>query len=144
CATCPTRFNNKSHARQLANKHKIGISSSWLIYKITRLGVDYRNYKWVCHSCHQSLSQSCLDKQTNHLFYDLSTSEITEDLESNQETNFEEHNEVFKLPEPTTGPVSLDFADIDDKRCTILTGLSKEQFFNLYKSISKSCLSASI
>ncbi|RNA18010.1 hypothetical protein BpHYR1_034726 [Brachionus plicatilis] len=38
-------------------------------------------------------------------------------------------NKIENVPEVTTGSFCLDYASIEDNRCQILTGISKENFF---------------
>ena len=47
-------------------------------------------------------------------------------------------------PKVKTGSFCLDYACIDDKRCIILTGITKDNFFELYKLISSAKLSGNV
>lgn len=123
CASCSIHFNKSSKASQTANRNKVGIKSSWLVHSIRSQGIDPTIYNWVCLKCHKSLSKSCPDKDTNSLFYDLSASEITEPVPSEENNNVTK--ETLQMPFSTSENVSLDFADIDDQRCKILTGISR-------------------
>ncbi|RNA19309.1 hypothetical protein BpHYR1_017964 [Brachionus plicatilis] len=77
-------------------------------------GIDPALYKWICCSCHKGISH-------------LAVSEITEEIQNNPIPLVLE--ETFQIPQSTSKPVSLDFADIDDERCKILTGISRDDFW---------------
>ncbi|RNA36542.1 Vacuolar sorting-associated 13C [Brachionus plicatilis] len=91
------------------NRNKIGISSSWVKITLRTLGIEWKHYKYVCFDCHRDGFQEAL---------------------------FQIDPEIENVPEVTTGSFCFDYASIEDKRCQILTGISKENFLELYNFIS--------
>lgn len=135
CAVCSIRFDKKSKASVFVNRNKIRISSPWLVHLMQKRSIDHTTYKWVCGECHRNLSKTCNDKQKNELFYELANQNITEDIEI-VPSNYNQENQTQE-PRTSTELLSLDFAAISDERCKILTGVSKENFLDIYYLISK-------
>ena len=56
-------------------------------------------------------------------------------LPNDNEMEIDEDELLFLPPSITTKPICLDFANIGDERCFVLTGISKNDFLDLYDHI---------
>ena len=61
--------------------------------------------------------------------------EENDENELNEFSDHEDDEENLNKPEITTSPVVLDFANINNDRCFSLTGITKNQFFEVWSYI---------
>ncbi|RNA13787.1 hypothetical protein BpHYR1_018834 [Brachionus plicatilis] len=84
------------------------------------------------------------DLTTTIYFFHCVSNPIIYNFDGFQEALFQIDPEIENVPEVTTGSFCLDYASIEDKRCQILTGISKENFLELYNFISHANITGNV
>ncbi|RMZ98805.1 hypothetical protein BpHYR1_001329 [Brachionus plicatilis] len=140
CAYCLRRLDSNEKLK----KNKVGITSAWLKAALFSLGIEWKKYKSVCCDCHKKLSQFYPNK--SEFYYELLLEEVVQNASDDIYQDPIEETIHINQPGPsvTTDSVCLDYASIDDKRCHILTGLSKNDFEELYQMISCSNITGNV